>query len=618
MTPTLHDYFERELLAIRGQAHDFARAYPATAARLLLEPGRSADPHVERLIESFAYLTARIHKKLDDDFPELTDALLGQLYPHYLAPIPSMAIVEFQPQPASVPPEGLRIARGARLHSERVDGVACTFRTAYDVELWPVEIRGVRLQTPPFDDELPVPPGTAAVLRMELECGGELRFDQLALKSLRLHLAGDRPTRAMLYTLLMNHARRLEFRGFEAAGPRTLVTLDAAAHLRAVGFAEDEALLPYPETSFVGYRLLTELFALDEKFLFVDVSGFDRAAAAGAGRRMELVWHLDQAAPQLELSLQGAHVRLGATPIVNLFEKICEPVAITGRRYEYPVVPDSRHPRGYELHSITSVTSVDPLVARTYRPVYSMPHDTIEAADEADQACWYAARRPSTRAGDRGTDVYLHLVDRNFQPRRPADAAVTVRALCTNRDLPQRLRLAGREIDFDLEAAMPLKRIVCLEPPTAPLRPGLGRHAQWRLVSHLSLNHLSLAEGPAALAALKELLALYDFSEASHSDERAVLNQQAIEGLVGLESRPAVARVGTPPHGGLCRGTEVTLRLDPQKYIGLGAFLFASVLERFLPLYATINSFTRLVAERSEDGRTIRTWPPRAGETPLV
>jgi type VI secretion system protein ImpG len=619
MSEALFPYYERELLFIRQLAQDFARQYPAAAGRLLLEPNRSTDPHVERLIESFALLAGRIHHKLDDEFPELTDAMLGVLFPHYLAPVPSMAVLQFVLDPARAQlPRGFTIAQGSRLHTQPVSGVPCKFRTAYPVTLWPLHLTAARLQSPPFPPGLHVPPRTAAVLRLELECLGGLSLADLALDRLRFYLSGDSQLIPLLYELIFNHAFQVVFRpGGAGSGPPPVV-LPPQQCLRQVGFEPGEGLLPYPRRSFLGYRLLTEVFTFPAKFLFVDVDGWRRVCAAGFGQKVEVVVFLNRTLKSLEQVVDASTFVAGCTPVVNLFEQVAEPIALTHTRHEYRIVPDVAHPQGLEVYAVDAVTSVDSATNRTreYQPFYSFRHGQTQ---EDQQAFWYAARRPAEHGEDRGTEVFLNLVDLAFNPSIPGDTTLVVRTTCTNRDLPAQLQLAGEGLYFELEGAAPLAGIRCVRTPTVPLRPPHRRGRQWRLVSHMLLNHLSLGDPVEGLEALQEILRLYDFSDPDAGQQQmAAVNRQLVEGIVGMNTRRVIGRTGGETASGFCRGVEVTLEFDEPKYIGTGVFLFASVLERFFGLYASLNSFCQLVGKTRQSEGYFKKWPPRAGELPLV
>ncbi len=619
MSESLFPYYERELLFIRQLAQEFARQYPAAAGRLLLEPNRSADPHVERLIESFALLAGRIHHKLDDEFPELTEGLLGVLYPHYLAPIPSLAVLQFELDPARGQiPQGFLIDKGSRLYTPPVRSLPCRFRTGYPVTLWPVKVASARLQSPPFPPGMQVPPRTAAALRLQLDCLSGMTFADLDLDRLRFYLFGDSQLMPHLYELIFNHALQVVFRPVEGdRGPAPLV-LKPEQCLSQVGFEKDDSLLLYPQRSFLGYRLLTEFFAFPTKFMFVDLGGWKQVRRAGFQTRVEVVIFLGRTVKTVEQAVDASTFRLGCTPVVNLFEQTAEPIPLNQARYEYRIVPDVAHPLGMEVYSVESVTSTDPATNRTteYQPFYSFKH--ARGQDE-QQTFWYPARRLSTAPDDRGTDVYLNLVDLAFNPRLPADQTLVIRTVCTNRDLPALLQQASDEMTFALEGAAPLAQIRCLRMPTSPLRPPLRRGAHWRLVSHLCLNHLSLTDPAEGLEALQEILRLYDFSDPEAGQQQlAAVTRQLIDGIVSMKTRRVIGRTGGDTASGFCRGIEVALEFDEQKYVGTGAFLFASVLERFLGLYASINSFSQLVGKTKQGEGYFKKWPPRAGELPLV
>jgi type VI secretion system protein ImpG len=627
VSATLFPYYERELVFIRQLAQEFARQYPAAANRLLLEPNRSVDPHVERLIEAFALLAGRVHHKLDDEFPELTDALLSVLYPHYLAPIPSVAVVQFELDPArSELPQGFRIERHSRLHTSAVAGLPCRFRTGYPVTLWPVDVTEARMLVPPFPPAWQPPDGAKSAIRLQLECSGELSFSMLEIDKMRFYLSGEPPVIAVLYELLFNHHDRkadsghtlqVVFRSLDPGSKAAPIVRSPGECLFPVGFDAEDGLLPYPRQSFPGYRLLTEFFAFPGKFHFLDLGGFERVRRAGWQRRLEVVIYLNRAQANLEQAVNKDTFRPGVAPVINLFGQTAEPIALTQTRSEYRVVPDVAHPRGLEVYAVDSVTSVDPTTGTTteYQPFYSFRHGGTR---QTQRTFWYATRRQATGENDRGTDVYLSLVDLDFDPRVPAEKSLVVRTLCTNRDLPLLLQQAGEDLYLELETAAPLRRVRCLRAPSLPLRPPLQRRAQWRLLSHLSLNHLSLNDPVEGREALQEILRLYDFSDPEAGQQLAAVTRQLIEGITSVSSRPVVGRTGAPTASGFCRGTEVTLEFDEQKYVGTGVFLFACVLERFLGLYVSINSFSQLVATVRQGQGVVKKWSPRAGEQQLL
>jgi type VI secretion system protein ImpG len=300
--------------------------------------------------------------------------------------------------------------------------------------------------------------------------------------------------------------------------------------------------------------------------------------------------------------------RLGCVPIVNLFPQTADPILLDQRKYEYQIKPDIRRPTAVEVFSIDEVGSIDADTREvvTYRPFYSYRQETGGAGNEC---YWIANRRLSNRLNDDASDMYISLVDRSGRTAFPDLDTLTVRTTCTNRNLPARLPFGNEDGDFELEGGANIKSIVALTKPTLPLRPPASKMALWRLISHLSLNHLSLvADGRDAL---QQILRLYDFTESPFA-------QKMIEGIADLKSRPHFAPIVSENGVTFARGTRVELELDEDQFVGGGVYLFASVIERFLALYATLNSFTQLTVRTRQRKEAIREWPPRAGQKILV
>jgi len=613
MPDDLLEYYNRELTFIRRLGAEFAAANPKIAKRLRLSPDEAADdPHVERLIEAFAYLTARIRTKLEDEFPELTTSLLNVLYPHYLAPIPSLSIAQFRVDLEQAQlTTGYTIPRQTELETEPVRDEPCRFRTCYPVTLWPIEIRSAVLAQAPLP--APVTPyfdEASAVLRLGLNCGSqETSFSKLGIDTLRLFLKGQPHHVHRLYELLFNNT-------IGVAATRTGTPIEpfllGTGTLQQVGFERDEGLLPYPARSFLGYRLLTEYFAFPQKFLFVDLKLSEIKAMTGLGNQLVVYIYLNRAVPDLARNISPDTFQLGCTPIVNLFPHRADPISLTHTNFEYQIVPDRRRPMALEVYSIDRVTASSPQGESVeFRPFFSIKHGLNRGLD---RTYWHSTRRPAEATlatGDRGTEVYLSLVDPGFKPSGPTGSVLEVQTTCLNRDLPQDLPYGGDHPRLQLtEGGGPISRILCLTPLTRTLRPDLGHGLLWRLISHLSLNHLSLVENGSE-DALCEILGLYDLVDSAETHSQ-------ISGILGVKSRRIVGAVRSEGPLTFCRGTEVTINFDEDRFTGSSLFLFASVLERFLGLYCTLNSFSKLIATVKGREGELRRWPPRMGEKVLI
>ncbi|MBM3546270.1 MAG: type VI secretion system baseplate subunit TssF [Alphaproteobacteria bacterium] len=601
MSEELLTLYNRELEAIRRLAAEFAEAHPKVAGRLRVTADAIEDPHVERLIEAVAFLNARVHLRLEDDFPELTAGLLDTLYPHYLAPIPSFATVQFQAAPEL---EGSHdIPAGTELETEAVNGETCRFRTCHPVKLWPIAVDAVALAGRPLTaPPNPAAAGAAACLRISLKAmAPDKTIGSLNIRDLRFFLRGT--TAHPLYELIFNHTLSVALA--ESPNDRNPIILDPAC-LKPVGFEAEEALLPYPKRTLSAYGLLTEYFAFPEKHLYFTLEGVD--AARNAGSKLDLFLYFDKTFPELERSVTIDAVALGCSPMVNLFPLRAEPIAVDQTTSEYRIVADSRRPMSTEVHSILSVRSTDSAgKSRTVLPMYGLDHHGAERP----RCYWFAARRPGT-GRDKGTELFLTLVDADFNPAGPADEVLSLEVLCTNRNLTTVLPYGGGRPTLTLAGGgAAVKRIACLTPPTTPIRMTARGQYRWRLLSHLSLNHLSLCNGEEGAAALREILMLYDLRDSGET--RAML-----DGVLAVESRPAAARVASRHWGAVCQGNDVTVELDDSRFTGQGLFLFASVLERFLGAYTTINSFVRLAVRIRGRQGYLRKWPARSGNRHLL
>ncbi len=606
-------YYERELDYIRKMAVQFAERNPKVASRLVLEPTKCEDPHVERLLEGFSFLAARVHLKLDDEFPEISEALLSVIYPQLVRLIPSLSIVEFQLDPDKGKlTSALSIPRGSALFSRPVGGVPCTFKTCYDTKIWPVSVSAAEWRAPSRLQPPVKAVDSTGAIRLELRAAPDVNLKELKIDSLRFYLNGEGGLINSLYELLFSRLNRIIVRDPTPGSKVPPVVLPASA-LRAVGFDDQESMLPNLGRSFSGHRMLMEYFTFPEKFFFIDLTELEPVWQAGFKDIVEFVFLIsdidgDDRRQRLELELSKKTFRLGCSPVVNLFTQIAEPIQLNQRKYEYAVVPDVRRPYSTEVFSVDEVACINSTTQQTstIEPFYSLRHATRA---RKESSFWLARRRPSERPNDDGTDMFLSLVDLSTQPMSPDANILSIKTTCTNRDLPSRLPFGNEEGDFELEGSSAFKRIVALRKPTATVRPSMGKAALWRLISHLSLNYLSLVEE--GREALQEILRLYDIGRSAYS-------QNVIESILRIRSSRHFTRVSGNNSITFARGTRVELELDETQFVGSGPFLFSSVLERFFGLSVSLNSFTQLVVTTPQRKGPLHEWQPRAGRRILI
>jgi type VI secretion system protein ImpG len=614
MSSDLLTYYNDELRYLRELGRAFGDAHPDIAQSLKLDG--SHDPFVERLIEGFAYLNARTRKKLDDDFPEIAEALLGVLYPHFLSPIPSMMIAQFELDASQASQaDGFLLPRGTFMESEPIDGDPCRYQTCSALRLWPLRVAEAELVPVARAPSLRTAMNAAAVVRIGLKTfGREPGFGGLNLKSLRFFVKGPAAQANAIHELLC--ARTIEVALASGLNDREPLVLGADA-LQPAGFGEEDAALQMGERSFDGYRLLAEYFALPEKFRFFEIQHLNVKERTRFGQTVDLLIYLSENPAALGSSIQAGAFRLGCSTLVNRFPLTADPIGVTHAQSQYTVVPDVRRPRAMEILSIDRVEAsttggqVVPVL-----PLFGMTH----ALDPKTQrAFWSATRREAgyvDRKFDTATEVDISLVDLDLNPSTPPDWTLVVHTQCCNRNLPSLLEFHEDESPtrarprLQLEQSAPLTAIRVLTKPTPTRRAPLRSPLLWRMVSHLSLNHLSLTGGAAGATALRELLTLYDY--AATPDRRA-----RIDALVSVNGRLSTAFV-SKGDAGFARGVDVDLELDEKRFADQGQYLFASVLERFLALYASVNSFTRLRVTSASRGTVLYEWPPRAGLKPLI
>ncbi len=615
MSDTLDAAYQKELDFFRSTVREFSDRFPKIANRLTLSASGVKDPHVERLIQAFAYMNARTRLKLDDSFPELVDAMLGILYPHMVAPIPSMSVVGFKLNRAQKDlTEGHLLKRHSAIESEKVRGNHCLFRSCFPVRLFPMDPVSVRLLPRPFS----APPSprrndAESVLRFEFATVDPGKsFAAYTLDTLRFYISiPNFQKAARLLELVLTQTLEVVVSGADG----TVCTVLPASSIKPVGFAAEDAILPQTNQSFPGYRLLTEYFVLPQKFLFFDLTGLTAAVLKSAGNKIEISVLLSEHDAGVAGLVSADTVRLGCTPVINLFRKTADAMPLSFRSTEFRIIPDARAEDAHEIFSIEDVHVDDQEgETRQFRPFYSVHH----GGTSENAGFWHATRRPGPVERDRGslkapTEMYLTLVDPRFSPYQQTHGVLYADLMCFNRDLPEVLaeQRDTARIAFELAGGRgPVSEIKCLVTPTPVFRGHLGRRNLWPLVSQLSLNHLSLSDEKDAVVALREVLALNDVRESEQT-------RNLIAGILKITTESCVHRMG----GAFAKGTKIQLSLNEDNFAGDSPYLFASVLNQFFAMYTSLNSFTQLAATtqlRQSRGQGIWKWPIQAGNQALI
>lgn len=623
MDTRLLQYYNRELQHLRDMGAEFAEAYPRIAARLGMDGIECADPYVERLIESFAFLAARVQLKLDARHPDFTQHLMEMVYPTFLAPVPSCAVAELVPTPTeSSLKEGYTVPRGSVMNAQSGDGerTPCQFHSAHDVVLWPLAVTEAKyvVGTSSFSTPGLRPDNRSrGAIRIGLRTQGGVPFRELPIDSLTFFIYASADLAGKICEQLLANCRGVVVR---SAGGSHAVLLPAGS-VRAVGFEDSESMLPVSPRSFQGYRLVQEYFALPDRFLFFAVDGLRRALADVEGEEAELFFLVDRSVPDLENALDASQFRLNCTPIVNIFPRSLDRIHLSPHDTEHHVVPDLSRPMDFEVYAIDRMLGIgsggESLVE--ILPMYSTDHRSTESGSQAYYSVQRRARLPSPRqqrTGVRtnylGTECFVSIVDSRQRELSGEIRQLDVTARCTNRDLPIGLNFGKSGLEFEMQGSAPVQTVRCLAGPTAPRpSPAFGDTA-WRLIGQLSLNYLSLSDTDPEKGAemLRHLLALY-------ADPNDPVAQRQVDGVRRVSHKAVVRRI---PGGGPItygRGLQIGVTLDDSAFEGLGTLRLGAVLERFFARHVSINSFVETRLQSAARGE-IKQWPVRTGTRQIL
>jgi len=621
MDSRLLRFYNEELSFLRETAAEFAKEYPKIAGRLALDSFECADPYVERLLEGVAFLTARIQLRMTSEYPQFTSHLMELLFPNFLAPIPSMAVVEFLPdlKQGSLA-SGYTLPRDSTLRGQLSKGeqTRCTFRTGHPVTMWPIQLVEAKYHSLNYSaQQMPDLPKLKGAIVLKLKTFGGVPFNALPIHQLPLFIGGSTDLSPRIYEQCLTNCIGLAARDADQGAVGLWSKSLGKAATSALGFDTDEALLPTPTRSFDGYRLLQEYFACPERYRFVQLNQLDQLLCKCNSETIELAILLDRADSQLANRIGPENFSLFCAPAINLFPKRADRILVDHRQSEHQIIPDRTRPLDFEVHSVADVVGYGTAAEdeEDFLPFYSIKDQTTERSVRA----YYTLRRmprvlsakerwTGGRASYIGSESYVALVDSQGVALSTKLQQLGIGTLCTNRDLPIQLPIGVGSSDFSLDEGAPVSAVKVLVGPTKPKgsKAISDGASSWRLISHLALHHSSLQDhDQQGAVALRELLSLY-------ADENDSQSQKCIDGVRSIQSRPITRPISKSGPIGFGRGIELRLLFEENAFEGLGCFTLASVLERFFSKIVSINSFTETVLTSLERGEITR-WPARTG-----
>lgn len=609
-------YYERELGFLRRYSREFAEKYPRIAGRLSMARESSEDPHIERMIQSYALLNARTAKKIEDSYPEFTEALFEVLYPHYLRAFPSCSIAKLDYASATAQATAeVILPRGTEMSTKPVKGVSCTFQSTYDVAVLPIKVSNAKFDAVvSLPDGLVVPVSASSKISIDLEIAADqFAMPKISSKTgLRFFIDGEPSFCATFRDALFMRTLQIYI---ECGSGEKWRLLDSKM-LCEVGFKESEALISFPERSHPAYRLLTEYFAFPDKFNFFEMDKALLALVSAANLKKFTLHFLladirsDSHTARVLSTLSTDNIRLGCTPVINLFKQRGDPIRLSHTTTDYSVLPDSRRSFAFDVYSIDSVKLVKQSPSgesvTEFCPIYSLKHGQ---SHEKHGYYWFARRDDSLSKMSPGHETRISIIDVNFNPANIEAETLSIGLTCTNRDLPALLTFGSAEGDLFIEGGAIARTIQLLRKPTTPIRPKEGTNNHWRLISHLALNHLSLTHS--GLDFIREVFYLYSFSGTDES-------QKKIDSIVDIECKPASTWMAGNPFPCLVRGMDVTLTIDDNGFVGSSVHAFITMFDFFLGLYVHTNSFARLIVKSSKTGQELRRCLPRSGNLSLL
>jgi type VI secretion system protein ImpG len=614
---TEEKYFEREYNYLQTAGEEFAKKHQALGGLLRLTEKQRKDPFVERLFEAFAFLSGRIHERLDDDIPEFAGGLLEQLFPHFLKPFPSCAILQAHALSGSVT-RPVKVSRGSEVQTpvgkykikykvsasplenartvEKIEASEFIFRTTQDLSVRPMKIKGIRVED--------TSDGNSALI-IHIQPNRNVNFEALELDKLQIYLNGSDSLKYTLLLYLTKYTKSIQVREieksaseFSAIKPFSIGIPGVSDHL---DYSEDElALLPYAQESFGGYRLLHEYFSYKERFFFLDIIGLDQFQAGGDELDFEIKFLFNK---KLSSEIRPAlnDILINCAPIINLFERPSEEVSVSQRMPEYYMVPDSSRRKSREIYSVNNVTGVsaNKLMQYSYTPITS--YDVLDTADpEYTYKRFYSIVRKPVSADM--AESHIRVFGESMEDEVFAKETLSINATMSNGFLPSKYLENGSISEpVSFPEGIEVKNITV---PSEVLAAPDKKNFLWALLSHLTISYTTLAE----TETLKTILKLYNWSTSFTNS-----NKKKIEEGIKKVYPPSTKNMYV--NRGLLRGIEFRIDIDSQNFEnGEGDIhLFGLILRRFLSQYITINSFVILTFTDIETNRQY-TWQPNQGK----
>lgn len=589
-----NDYYKKELIALRRDGSAFSKKNPGLSSYLSKE---GQDPDVERLLEGFSFLTGRLQQRLDQELPEVAHTLVELLWPNYTRPMPSFSIIQFDSVNDST--TNTYVKKDTEVLSKiKPDAIQCKFKTVYDTLVMPFDLNTVNYYVH----------GKKSTLELNMKMTASGNLNDLIFNNLRIYLSGSKFVSQDLYLYLTRFIESIEII-INDENKRKISNLNIPKNsIKPIGFDSSESMLPQPLSIFDGYKLLQDFFCFKDKFLFVDILNLNKISSLDSevlskSNSFTIKINFSKKMSKSNQQPTKENLSLYCTPIVNLFEADSVPIRKNLEYSEFLVLPADLDKNHSEVFSIEQVRG---WISRKNAYRNYLPFESFEHLDDDNE--YYSARTKLSNDGER-TNTYLRFssaIDTE-DTISTINSTVSVKILCTNKDIPSSLFLGDICISNTLSNTGTLSfRNITI--PTVSYPPPISGDFLWRIISNMSLNYLSLND----IKTFRTILETYDFFGAYDVKQRDKTSM-ILKGIesISYETTEMIDK-GFP-----IRGMHVKLEIDPTKFSCLGeAYLFCSVLNEFFALYSNINSFHKLSVDIQNE--ELFMWKPKMGSIELI
>lgn len=596
------NYYQDELLSLRKKGGAFAKRYPQIAEYIDIKDGQSTDPQTERIIESVAFMSAKLHKRIDDNAENIAFHILNAVYPNLINPLPPCSVIRLNGENGAVPASFLEIKRGTYLSALSKKGSSCSFRTIYPLMVYSLFIRNIFLQK----EASQIAGGDFVCLTVDLQTNS-VPVEKMGINTILFHINSNIIEDALLiYESIFAYGASNVFLKIN----NKISKLDEGA-LAPCGFEEGDSVCPVSKYASNTFQLFQEALHFKQKFMFFTIKGIDKAIELSGEKdiyEFSLIMDVSLTNERLFQVIKNDSLLINCVPIVNLFPCTSDPFRFTGEKNKYLLLADQLRDSEMEIHSVSEIHVIDSDSSKDsiVQPYFSLSVDSDNNIEH--NLFWLHTRESSDIRGFPGNDIYLSFIDTNLNPYTSYDDVIYAKLLCTNRfearDIPVFARLDVEGIETgDVHGSLLYKTTLTVN---------FTDHSKnlWNLVSQLSATHITLSKEELLFDSIKQLL---DMFSAGINLRASELTEQ----ISKVGSCEIVKRFGKDAWRGFVRGKEFNFysKDDKKSYF---SFFLCSIINQYLSSCVSINSFIQVNLLSERINSKIAQWTPTSGRRDVI